>query len=43
LHQGEQTIEGKGGDDAKTDTNTIAIGIREGDEEKEEIINGDSL
>ena len=31
------------GDDAETDTDTIAVGVKEGDEEEEGIIDGDSL
>jgi hypothetical protein len=43
LQQGEWTVGRRDGDDAETDTDTIAVGVREGDEEEEEMINGDSL
>jgi hypothetical protein len=43
LQQGERTVGRRDGDDAETDTDTIAVGIREGDEEEEEMIDGDSL
>jgi hypothetical protein len=42
-NKGERTVGGRDGDDAETDTDTIAVGVREGDEEEEEIIDGDSL
>jgi hypothetical protein len=39
----EWTVGGRDRDDAETDADTIAVGIREGDKEEEEIIDGDSL
>jgi len=41
CNKGEWAVGGRDEDDAETDTDKIAVGIREGEEE--EIINGDSL
>jgi hypothetical protein len=41
--EGERTVGGRGRDDAETDTDTIAVDVREGDEEDEEMIDGDSF
>jgi hypothetical protein len=43
CNKGERTVGGWDGDDAETDTDTIAVGVKEGDEEEEGIINSDSL
>jgi hypothetical protein len=42
CNKGERTVGGRDRDDAVTDTDTIAVDVR-GDEEEEEIIDGDSL
>jgi hypothetical protein len=39
CNEGERTVGGRDGDD----TDTIAVGVRESDDEEEEIIDGDSL
>ena len=36
----EGTVGKRDGDDAETETDTIAVGIREGDEDKKEMIDG---
>jgi hypothetical protein len=41
CNKGEQTVVGRDGDDAETDADTIAVGVK-GDEE-EEVIDGDLL
>ena len=43
CNEGERTVGGRDRDDAETDADTIAVGIREGDEEEEGIIDGDAL
>ena len=43
CNEGERTVGGRDRDDAVTDADTIAVGVREGEEEEEAIINGDSL
>ena len=42
CNKGERTG-GRDGDDAVTDTDTIAVGVRGGDEKEEGVINGKSL
>jgi hypothetical protein len=42
CNKGERTG-GRDGDDAVTDTDTIAVGVRGGDEKEEVVINGNSL
>ena len=42
CNKGERTVDRRGGDDAETDTDTIAVGVK-GDKEQEGIIDGDSL
>jgi hypothetical protein len=36
-------VGGRDGEDVETDMDTIVVSVREGDEEEEEIIDGDSL
>jgi hypothetical protein len=43
TNEGEEIIGRRGGDYAVTETDTIAVGVREGDEEDEAIIDGDLL
>jgi hypothetical protein len=43
CNKGERRVGGRDGYDAETDMDTIAVGVKEGDEEEEGIINGDSL
>lgn len=45
CNEGERTIGGRdrARDDPVTDSDTIGVGVRESDEEDEEIIDGDSL
>jgi hypothetical protein len=43
CNKGERTVGGRDEDDAETDTDTIAVGVREGDEEEEVIIDDDWL
>jgi len=43
CNKGERTVGGRDGHDAETDTDTIAVGVKEGDEEEGGIIDGDSL
>jgi hypothetical protein len=43
CNKGERIVGGRDRDDVGTDTDTIAAGVREGDEEDEGIIDGDSL
>ena len=43
CNEREWTVGGRDRDDAVTDADTIAVGVREGDEEEEVIIGGDSL
>ena len=43
CNEREWTVGGRDRDDAVTDADTIAVGVREGDEEEEVIIDGDSL
>jgi hypothetical protein len=43
CNKGERTVGGRDRDDAETDTDTIAAGIKEGDKEEEGIIDDDSL
>jgi len=38
CNKGERTIGGMGGDNAETNADTIAVSVREGDKEEEEII-----
>ena len=38
---GEGTVGGRDGEDAETDSDTIAVGVRERDEEEEYVIAGD--
>jgi hypothetical protein len=40
---GEGTVGGRDGEDAETDSDTIAVGVKERDEEEEYVIAGDSL
>jgi hypothetical protein len=42
CNKGERTVGGRDRDDAETDTDTIAVGVK-GDKEQEGIIDGDSL
>jgi hypothetical protein len=43
CNKGERTVGGRNRDDAETDMDTIAVGIKEGDKDEEGIIDGDSL
>jgi hypothetical protein len=43
YNKGERRVGGRDRYDAETDTDTIAVGVKEGDEEEEGIINGDLL
>jgi hypothetical protein len=42
-NEGEEAIGRRDEDDAQTETDTIAVGFREGDEEDEAMIDGDLL
>jgi hypothetical protein len=43
YNKAEGIVGERDGGDAETDADTIAVGVSEGDEDEEEIIDGDSL